>query len=130
LTEFLRFYRDAFRQYYGTSRLLFVLDALEDSPEGEALRILDSLPGPDFFSDGVYVLLTTRPVEELTPRLAEAVALREVTEHFSVDRRRPWYLDGPPRTPTNPSGAAGMPPAASTRTRRSSWPSSRAPTSP
>lgn len=91
LSDLLRFYRDAYERHYGTARLLFVVDGLEEIPAGQARTILDFLPQPDELADGVYILLTSRLAEELPPHFRGAEVLEKVTESLSVDRQRPEY---------------------------------------
>jgi tetratricopeptide (TPR) repeat protein len=91
LIDLLYFYRGAFKPYYGTSRLLLVLDGLEAIPERQLGSLLDSVPRPEQLMSGSYILLITRLVEDLPPKLRGAEALLNVTEHFRADRGHDGY---------------------------------------
>lgn len=93
LSKFLHFYRDAFQSYYGTSRLLLVVDGLDEIPPEQARILLDALPSPGELRDGTYILLTSRLFSELPPQLRGAAALREVTENLRVGRLHHGYQD-------------------------------------
>lgn len=91
LAELLRFYRDAYERHYGSARLLFVVDGLEEIPAGQARTILDFLPRTEELGDGVYILLTSRLAEELPSHFQGTAALRESTEAIVVSRRHEGY---------------------------------------
>ncbi|MCB1316287.1 MAG: hypothetical protein KDK27_10060, partial [Leptospiraceae bacterium] len=89
----LNFYRDRYEWHYGTTRLLFIIDGLAEIPADQSRSIMDFIPTRDLLNDGVFVLLTSRPVYELPAHVRDAAILQpdNITGAKTIDRNDAEY---------------------------------------
>jgi hypothetical protein len=83
--EFLGFFRQQRRRNFNDTGLLFIIDAVDETPLPIA-PILDFVPRHEDLEDGVYVLVTARTTQELPGGIRDQLGGIRFTEVLSADR--------------------------------------------
>ncbi len=93
LAKLLNFYRNAYERHYGSSRLLFIIDGIEEVPASTKGSVLDFIPGAEDLDEGVFILITSRTDEELPLHVRSAEALKKeiLVCSVTVDRTHEGY---------------------------------------
>lgn len=71
--ELLSGYRKKHEKYFGKGKLLLVIDGIDEMPNKENNSIMKLMPQNEELEDGVYILLTCRTEEELSPHILHSV---------------------------------------------------------
>ncbi|NGY80460.1 hypothetical protein F6Y02_41060 (plasmid) [Bacillus megaterium] len=65
LAKLLNYYRDEYEKHFHTTKLLVVIDGLDEIPSIEDSNIMDFIPDPEILNKGVFILLTCRTNKEI-----------------------------------------------------------------
>lgn len=75
LVKLLSFYREKYYNIYGTEKLLFVIDGIDEINKYDRKTIFDFIPKMDELENGIFIICTCRTEEEL---IESDFILREV----------------------------------------------------
>lgn len=95
LVELLNFYKEKYYSMYGTEKLLFVIDGIDEINKYDRKTIFDFIPKLNELVNGIYILCTCRTDDEL---LDSDFVLREVknidcTSNIIIDNNNSDYID-------------------------------------
>lgn len=95
LVELLNFYKEKYYSLYGTEKLLFVIDGIDEINKYDRKTIFDFIPKLNELVNGIYILCTCRTDEELVD---SDFVLREVknincTSSIIIDNKNSDYTN-------------------------------------